>query len=140
MNFGGHKYSVYSTFHPKGFFIFKKKFFWLQPVLVVAHGIFVEAWRIFHCSTWALGCSTRASLWLWCVGFSFSICGVRAPGRLGSVVCGTQALSLRHASSVVVACQLSCPARGMWDLSSLTRDRTCIPCVGRRILYHWTTG
>ena len=27
----------------------------------------------------------------------------------------------------------------MWDLSFLTRDRTCIPCIGRWILYHWTT-
>ena len=27
----------------------------------------------------------------------------------------------------------------MWDLSSLTRDQTCVPCIGRRILYHWTT-
>ena len=28
---------------------------------------------------------------------------------------------------------------GMWDLSSLTRDRTLIPYTGRRILNHWTT-
>ena len=27
--------------------------------------------------------------------------------------------------------------RGMWDLSSLTRDRTCTPCTGRRSLNHW---
>ena len=27
----------------------------------------------------------------------------------------------------------------MWDLSSPTRDRTHVPCIGRRILYHWTT-
>ena len=27
--------------------------------------------------------------------------------------------------------------RGMWDLSSLTRDRTCTPCIGRRSLNHW---
>ena len=26
----------------------------------------------------------------------------------------------------------------MWDLSSLTRDRTHIPCIVRQILYHWT--
>ena len=24
--------------------------------------------------------------------------------------------------------------------SSLTRDRTCVPCIGRWILYHWTTS
>ena len=28
---------------------------------------------------------------------------------------------------------------GMWDLSSLTRDQTCIPCIGRQIPHHWTT-
>ena len=26
----------------------------------------------------------------------------------------------------------------MWDLSSLTRDGTCVPCIVRQILYHWT--
>ena len=28
---------------------------------------------------------------------------------------------------------------GMWDLSSLTRDQTHFPCLGRQILNHWTT-
>ena len=27
----------------------------------------------------------------------------------------------------------------MWDLSSLTRDQTQVPCIVRWILYHWTT-
>ena len=27
----------------------------------------------------------------------------------------------------------------MWDLSSLTRDQTCISCIGRWIINHWTT-
>ena len=27
----------------------------------------------------------------------------------------------------------------MWDLSSLTRDQTYIPCISRQILNHWTT-
>ena len=27
--------------------------------------------------------------------------------------------------------------RGMWDLSSPTRDRTHTPCIGRRCLNHW---
>ena len=30
-----------------------------------------------------------------------------------------------------------CP-RGMWDLSSPARDRTCTPCIGRECLNHWT--
>ena len=29
--------------------------------------------------------------------------------------------------------------RGMWDLSSLTRNQTCVPCVGRWSLNQWTT-
>ena len=29
--------------------------------------------------------------------------------------------------------------RGLGDVSSLTRDGTCTPCVGRRSLNHWTT-
>ena len=29
--------------------------------------------------------------------------------------------------------------RGRWDLSSLTRDQTCTPCIGRQRLNHWTT-
>jgi len=28
----------------------------------------------------------------------------------------------------------------MWDLSCPTRDRTCVLCIGRRILNPWTTG
>ena len=27
----------------------------------------------------------------------------------------------------------------MWDVSSPPRDRTCVPCIGRWILNHWTT-
>ena len=30
-------------------------------------------------------------------------------------------------------------ACGMWDFSSLTRDWTRTPCIGRQILNHWTT-
>ena len=29
---------------------------------------------------------------------------------------------------------------GMWDLSSWTRIRICIPCIGRWIFNHWTTS
>ena len=28
---------------------------------------------------------------------------------------------------------------GIHDFSSPTRDQTCIPCIGRQILNHWTT-
>ena len=30
--------------------------------------------------------------------------------------------------------------QGMWDLSYLTRDQTCTPCIGRRSLNHWMPG
>ena len=26
----------------------------------------------------------------------------------------------------------------LWNLSSLTRDRMCIPCIARQSLKHWT--
>ena len=29
--------------------------------------------------------------------------------------------------------------RGVWHLSSLTRDWTCTPCIGRQSFNHWTT-
>ena len=62
------------------------------------------------CGTREVRCGTRASLLLWCAGFLFSSCGMRAPEHVGSVVCGPRALLLRRASSVVVAHGLSCPA------------------------------
>ena len=72
--------------------------------------------------------------------------------------CGTWDLSLWQAGSFVVVHRFSslwhtgsrahgfssCGVwaqlpHGTWDRSSLTRDRTCIPWIGRRILNHWTT-
>ena len=29
--------------------------------------------------------------------------------------------------------------QSLWGLSSLTRDRTCVPCIARWILNHWAT-
>ena len=47
------------------------------------------------------------------MGF-LSSCGARVPGRVGSVVRGVRALSLRRVNSVVVAHGFSCPeARGI---------------------------
>ena len=45
----------------------------------------------------------------------------------------SRAHMLSHCSTWV---QLPC---GMWDLSSPLRDRTRVPCIGRRILTQWTT-
>ena len=117
------------------FFILKiiYLFIWLCWVFVAACGIFRCSTR----STRALGCDAQASLQLWQRGFLFSSCdaGSRARG-----LC-----SLQHAGSLVEAYEFSsCGTwgqlpRSMWDLSSPTRDRTCIPCIGRWIPDHWTT-
>ena len=39
--------------------------------------------------------------------------------------------------SLVAVLRLICPE--VWDLSSLTRDRTHVPCIARQILNRWTT-
>ena len=51
---------------------------------------------------------------------------------------GCAGSSLQHPgfSSCSAQAKLSCST---WDLSSLTRDRRHIPCIGRWILNHWTT-
>ena len=61
----------------------------------------------FCYSTWSLRCGAWASLVVVC-GLLPS-CGTRAPEHMGSVVCSTQALSLRCTSSIVGARRLSCP-------------------------------
>ena len=78
------------------------------------HWVLVAAHGIFCCGT---------------RGVLFS-CGTQAPEGVGSVVvahglfsCGMRA-------------QQPCD---MWDLSSLTRDRTHVPYIGRRILNCWAT-
>ena len=82
-----------------------------------------------------LSCGTRDLRWG--VQASLSSCGMQAPGH---GLC-----SLRHTGSLVEVRELSsCGARAQlprstWDLSSLTRDRTRLPCILRWILYHWTT-
>ena len=45
------------------------------------------------------------------------------------------AWALEPAGSAVAALL----SRATWDLSSPTRDWTCIPCIVRRILNYWTT-
>ena len=76
------------------------------------------------CGTWALQ--------LQCVGYrvhGFSSCSTWA---LQLWPTGPRAHRLRSCSMWV---QQSC---SMWDLSSLTRDRTRVPCIGKQIL-NWTT-
>ena len=51
--------------------------------------------------------------------------------------CGTRSPECSGFSSCIAWAQL---LHGMWDLSSLTRDWTCVPCIVRWILNCWTTG
>ena len=60
-------------------------------------------------------------------------------GLLNVVLSLARAQALRGIASVAVACGLSCFAHSMCGLSSLSRDQTRVPCVGRQILNHWTT-
>ena len=89
-------------------------FFWLRWVLVVSRGLFVSArWLLSSCGLQVF------SLQLWCTG---------------SRACGL--CSLRHAGSLVEACGLSFPAAcGIL----VPRPGNKPPCIGRWILYHWTT-
>ena len=71
---------------------------------------------------------------LWHAGFSLVVAhGIQS----------VQAQQLWHVGSPVVVRGLQSVRdqlpRGMWDLSSLTRDRICILYIGRWILNHWTT-
>ena len=69
-------------------------------------------------------------LLLWLTGFSLQcllFCGSRARGYTGFSGCGSWAQGPRDMSLVV-------PWRAG---SSRTRDRTRVPCDGRRILNHW---
>ena len=71
------------------------------------------------CREWGLlfSCGTQASH---CSGFS--CCGGQTLGMLASVVVAYGLVALQHVGY------------------SQTRDGTCVPCIGRQILYHWTTS
>ena len=71
---------------------------------------------------------------LWHAGSFVAVCGLLSS-------CGAQALWLWHAGSRVCrhsSCGVLVALRHV-DLSSLTRDQTRVPCIGRRILNPWTT-
>ena len=53
-------------------------------------------------------------------------------------LCCRMRASLVAVRSVVAALGLSSPTHVIWDVRSLTRDRTRVPCIGRQILNHWT--
>ena len=68
--------------------------------------------------------------------FSFAIKCFLFCGLKKYIFFGCNWSELQHAGSpLVVVGRLP---SSMWDLSSLTRDGTCILYIGRQILNHWT--
>ena len=87
-------------------------YFWLRWVFVASHRLFLWLPRA--------GATLRCGAQAYCGGFS--CCRARALVTQASVV-------LRHAGLVAP-----------WHVgSSRTRARTCVPCIGRRILNHCAT-
>ena len=79
-----------------------------------------------RCGAWASHCG------------GFSCCRVQAPGTWASVVA---ARGLSSCGSRGLECRLSsCGTRAQRHVGSpQTRDRTCVPCIGRWILHHCAT-
>ena len=68
--------------------------------------------------------------------FIFRLCQVLAVAR-GAFVASWGSFVTAHGffscgTQVYILCHL-------WELSYLTRDRTCVACIERQILNHWTT-
>ena len=98
-------------------------FFFLQIYLLIY--LFLSAMGL-HCCVWAFSsCGKRGLL---------SSCSMWTSHCYGFSCWEAQALSVW--ASVDVAHGLSCPTHVG---SSWTRDRTRVPCIGRRILNHWAT-
>ena len=78
------------------------------------------------------------------MGAAFSRGGTGASHRRGFSY-GAQASvvavhRLQSTGSVVVVQGLSCPAACGIFLDQGSKDQTGVPCAGRQILNHWTTG
>ena len=84
-------------------------FLWLHRVFVAAHGLLSSCGvRVFSLCLWYVGSRVR----------ELCSCGVWTPERMGSVVCGTWALSLRHAGlSGPMACGILVPRPGIESAS-----------------------
>ena len=77
---------------------------------------------------------------------------LRANARMAPLVVSTSVIPLTHQKNffdvdrfksiefvtILLLLYVFWP-RGMWDLSSLTRDQTCMPCIGRWSPNLWTT-
>ena len=106
------------------------------------------------CWAWSLSGGDRGLLSAQCMGFSlwwllllqtlgsklrlqhlgWSSCGSPTQARLGNSV-----VHQLEQGSVTLA-TLARGLRWLWHMgSSWSRDQICAPCIGRSILYHWTT-
>ena len=140
-------------------------FIWLLQVLVAAHGIFsCSTWNLVSwpgiepgppaLGAWSLNhWTTREAPWKsfnMYMLFSNSLSS-RVFFIIFSSTFGCAGSSLQHmvfsswgiqalepAGSVIAALGLSWPT-ACEMLSSLTRNQTCVPWVGRQILNHWIT-
>ena len=124
---------IYSCAFNSGFKCFPFIYCWLCWV-------FVAARAFSSCGEQGLlsSCGTCASS---CVGFL--CCRAQAPGAWPSMAAcvglgshSAQPPECGHSSHGVWAPSL----HGMWDFSSHPRGQTCVPCIGRRIVNHWTTS
>ena len=106
-------------------------FFWLRWVFVAARGLSLVAASRGHSSLQCTGLSLQWPLLLQSTGSRHA----------GLSSCGTWAQQFWHVSSRAQAQQLWCTglAAPRHAGSSRTRDRTRVPCIGRRILNHCAT-
>ena len=111
---------TYTHTHTHTFFFF---FWWGEGAV----------YRLFVAVCTFSSCSDQGLLYFWCASFSlgsFSCCREWALGPPDSLVVS---LGLYSAGWVVAHSLGSC------HISFRTRDLTCVPCICRQILNHWTT-
>ena len=106
-------------------------YFWLCWVFIAVHGLSLVEVSRGYSSLWCTGFSLWWLLLLWSTGSKHA----------GFSNCGTWAQQLWLAGSRAQAQQLWCTGLvAPWHVvSSWTRARTRIPCIGRRILNHCAT-
>ena len=87
---------------------------------------FVSFFAVLGCGLFS-SCSERGPSPSWCTGFLMQWLLLRSTGSSA----GSEAVAPRFQGTGSVLPQQVGPSQ--------IRDRTCDPCIGRRILYHWAT-
>ena len=114
-----HHSSKASIFQCSAFFIVQLS----HPYMTTEKTIALTLICLLFLAVLGLPCSPRLSLVLVSGDFSLWHHG-------GFPCCNPMALEHRLSS---------CGTHGMWNLLGSGRDRTRVPCIGRRFLNHWTT-